>query len=337
LAPFERIVVRCPNWLGDALMARPLLHALRAAHPAARLHAVGPGAVLALIEGERLFDASHDWPPARAAGAGVTRRRIEDQMRDFRPQLAMVLPPSFSSAWQAWRWGATVRVGFRHDARGAILTHALRRPARGDLHLSREYLALGAAVGVSPVALPVLPIPAAATAQVTAVLEREEFDGHPLVVLGPGAIYGPAKRWDAGRFGALGRTLAARGWRVLVCGAASERDTCGDVARRIGAGGVSLAGTIDLPTQAALCQRARLTVCNDSGLAHVAAAVGSATIALFGSTSSAWTAPLGPRVRIIQHAPVCSPCFQRRCRIGTICLTSIGVDEVARACEEMAA
>ena len=82
---------------------------------------------------------------------------------------------------------------------------------------------------------------------------------------------------------------------------------------------------------------AAVAVCNDSGLAHLAAAVGAPTVAIFGSTSSAWTAPLGPRVRIVQRAPVCSPCFQRTCRVGTRCLTAIAVADVERACREVAA
>jgi heptosyltransferase-2 len=152
-------------------------------------------------------------------------------------------------------------------------------------------------------------------------------------LLGPGAIYGPAKRWDAARYAELARRLVARGCAVLVCGAPSEVETCEHIARA--AGVRSVAGTTDLLTQAGLCARAAVVVCNDSGLAHLAAAVGAPTVALFGSTSSAWTAPLGPRVRIVQHAPVCSPCFQRTCRIGYPCLTAITVDEVERACQAM--
>jgi heptosyltransferase-2 len=156
-------------------------------------------------------------------------------------------------------------------------------------------------------------------------------------VLGPGAIYGPAKRWEAERFAALARSLAADGFRVLVCGAPAERDLCAGVAARAGAGALSIAGETSLPLQAGLCAIAALAVCNDSGLAHLAAAVGAPTVAIFGSTSSAWTAPIGPRVRVVQRAPVCSPCFQRTCRVGYRCLAAIAVADVERACREIAA
>jgi heptosyltransferase-2 len=98
-----------------------------------------------------------------------------------------------------------------------------------------------------------------------------------------------------------------------------------------------IAGETDLLTQAGLCARATLAVCNDSGLAHLAAATGAPTVVIFGSTSSAWTAPLGRRVRVVQRPPVCSPCFQRACRIGYGCLTRIEVAAVERACAEVAA
>jgi lipopolysaccharide heptosyltransferase II len=175
------------------------------------------------------------------------------------------------------------------------------------------------------------------------VLREHRLDGARLAVLGPGAIYGPAKRWEAERFTELGRRLAARGFNLAVCGTAAERETCAAVAagiaeRHPGSGAVaSLAGVTTLEALSGVCAGASLAVCNDSGLAHLSAALGTATVTIFGSTSSAWTAPLGARVRVIQHAPVCSPCFQRRCRIGMPCLTAVSVDEVEAACLEAAA
>jgi heptosyltransferase-2 len=151
------------------------------------------------------------------------------------------------------------------------------------------------------------------------------------VLLGPGAIYGPAKRWAAERFAAVGRDAARDGARVLVCGTKAEVDTCAEVAGAIGSAAVSFAGQTDLAALAALCAGARFALCNDSGLAHLAAATGAPTVVIFGSTSSAWTAPLGARVRVVQRPPVCSPCFRRTCRIGYACLDRVAVDDVLRA------
>ena len=133
------------------------------------------------------------------------------------------------------------------------------------------------------------------------------------------------------RFAELCRELARRGWRVLACGAPADTAACEAVAAEAGAGTRSLAGRTSLAVQAALCARARAVVCNDSGLAHLAAATGAPTVTVFGSTSSAWTAPLGPRVRVVQRPPVCSPCFQRTCRIGYGCLEGVQVRDVLAA------
>lgn len=317
----RRILVRLPNWLGDALMARPLLHALRAAFPDAAIAAVGPAPLLGLLGPERLWGESHAWPDGAAAA-----------LRAPRADLALVLPPSFSSAWFAWRSGARIRVGFAHEGRSLLLTRALRRPARGDLHLSREYLALGEAAGVTAAGPPpALAVAAEAGAEARA-LAGAAVDG-PYAVLAPGATYGPAKRWPAARFAETGRRLAERGWKLLACGAAGEREACEEVAR--GCGATALAGRTSLAAMAALCADAAAVVSNDSGLAHLAAAAGAPTVTVFGSTSSAWTAPLGPRAAVAQHPPVCSPCFARTCRIGYGCLEAVGVDDVLAALERV--
>jgi heptosyltransferase-2 len=312
------LLVRLPNWLGDTMMARPLLHALRAGLPQTRIETTGPASLLTLLERERLWDAAAPWPAPVTFGRGA--------------DLALVLPPSFSSAWHAWRSGARRRIGFAGDARSWLLSDAWRRPDRGELHLSDEYRALGAPLDLPPVAVPALAPSAAERDAARALLGRTGGIPTRWAVLGPGAAYGPAKRWPAERFASLVERLAARGVTPLVCGGAEDRDTAHEVIERARTIGVAraLAGETSLAVQLALCAEAAATVSNDSGLAHLAAATGAPTVVVFGSTSSAWTAPLGPRTRVIQHAPVCAPCFRRTCVIGYRCLEAVTVEEVAR-------
>lgn len=318
-----RLLIRIPNWLGDALMARPFLHALRRTFADARVIATGPAGLLALLAPERLWDEPVAWPPDRAANARI---------RDQRPDLAFVLPPSFSSAWWTFRIGARRRAGFTGDARSWMLTDPFRRPARGDMHLGDEYLALGAPWGVTaPDGWAPLPATPEGEREAETLRSRSGAERAPYAILAPGAAYGPAKRWSLDRFAEVARRLSARGWAVLLCGAAADRDACEAVASR-GTGTV-LAGASSLGAMAALAARAQVVVSNDSGLAHLGAAVGAPTVVVFGSTSSAWTAPLGPRVTVVQDAPVCAPCFQRTCRIGYVCLDAIQVDRVVAACD----
>lgn len=306
------LLVRLPNWLGDALMARPMLHALRAATAGGEVVAVGPAPLLSLLEVERLWDRSLDRTASRWP----------------RAEVAVLAPPSFSSAWRAWTSGARRRIGFRGEGRDLLLTDALTRPARGETHLSREYLAIAARAGASEVPVPRLIVPDHPTASADS--------SRRTALLAPGAVYGSAKRWPESRFSDLGRELTRRGLHVRICGGSADLPVCERVAAHI-PGAELLAGRTSLQAQAALCAAAEVVVSNDSGMAHLAAAVGSATVAIFGSTCSSWTAPLGPRVRVVQRAPVCAPCFQRTCTIGLPCLTRIEVREVLAAIDSLLA
>jgi len=328
-----RVLVRLPNWLGDAIMARPLLHALRVAWPAARIMGVGPEGPSAPIVGERLTDEFLPWPGDAAGHSAVIR-----SARAWRPDLAFVLPVSFSSAWLAWRSGARERVGYRGDARRALLTEAPPRRPRGERHLSEEFLELAAGRGVREVRVPPLIPTAEGVAAAVALLRAAGFaEGERYAILAPRSAYGPAREWFAERFVDVGRALAGRGLRALVCGTRSERASCDLVAGAIGPAARSVAGETPIPVLVAVAAGASLALCNDSGLAHVAAATGAPTIQIYGSASSAWTAARGPRVRVLHRAPVCSPCWRRRCVIGTRCLDSVRVAWVLRHADELLA
>jgi heptosyltransferase-2 len=250
-------------------------------------------------------------------------------------EVVLVLPFSFSSAWFAYTLRAPVRIGYGHELRSPLLTHVLRRRPVGDVHLSNEYLALAEPIGVTPVPLPVLR-PAAAAREAAAALRAQHAPGaRSFVVMAPRSAYGPAREWPRDRFALLAREMVDRGHAVIISGTGGERETCDAVAQEAGPGVVSLAGQTDLPTLTALVADAALAVCNDSGLAHLAGAVGTPTVTLYGSTSSSWTAALGPRVRIVQHPPVCSPCFRRTCKIGYVCLTALSVAEVGETAREV--
>jgi heptosyltransferase-2 len=329
----ERVLVRLPNWLGDAIMARPLLHALRAAWPGARVLGVGPAGPCAPLADEGLVHELAAWP-ADDPGRAVVAMHV----RAWRPDLALVLPASFSSAWLAWRSRAGVRVGYRGEWREPLLTRALTRAARGARHLSDEFLDLGAVLGLSEVAVPLLvPTPEGRAAAAAALASARVDSGAAYVVVGPRSAYGPAREWFPERFAEAGRALAARGLRVVVCGTAAEADACEAVARETGTAAVSLAGRTTLPALVALVAGARLALCNDSGLAHVAAATGAATLQIYGSAASGWTAARGPHVRILHRAPVCSPCWRRHCVIGTRCLDAVTVAWVLRQADQLVA
>lgn len=329
----SRVLVRLPNWLGDAVMARPALWAMRAAWPAAEVLGVGPKGPCAPLVDEGVLTR---WVGSERDSA--SRASALRDVKAFAPELAVVLPNSFSSAWLAWQSGARVRVGFRGELRSALLTHAWPRASRGDRHQTDEFLDLVATQGVHEVATPLLaPRPEARDAAQRLLGALGFAPDASYAVMGPRSAFGPAREWFRERFGAAARGLAERGLQVLVCGTAAEASACEEVVAHSGGLARSVAGRTDLPTLLALVARARLALCNDSGLAHLAAAAGAPTIQLYGSAASGWTAARGPHVRILHRAPVCSPCWQRECRIGTRCLDALSVALVLRHADALLA
>lgn len=314
-------------------MARPALWALRAAWPMADVVGVGPQGPCAPLVGEGVLTR---WLPWERTGA--SRQEVVRTLRAFAPEVAFVLPNSFSSAWLAWRSGAPVRVGFRGEGRAALLSHALTRASRGDRHQSDEFLDLVATQGVREAQTPLLAPTPGGLEGVQRLLGSLGLSAEtPYALIGPRSAYGPAREWFRERFGAAARGLTERGLQVLVCGTEGEAAACDEVVAHSGGVARSIAGRTDLPVLQALAAGARLALCNDSGLAHLAAATGAPTIQIYGSAASGWTAARGPHVRIVHRAPVCSPCWQRTCRIGTRCLDAVGVAMVLRHADALLA
>jgi heptosyltransferase-2 len=151
----------------------------------------------------------------------------------------------------------------------------------------------------------------------------------PVAVLCPGAEYGPAKRWPPAHFAALATRLLADGFQVWIVGSPNDKDAAADVVQRLGAIPEErrvrdLTGRTDLGTAIDLLSLARVVVSNDSGLMHAAAAVGAPLVALFGSSSPAYTPPLAASAHIARIDIACSPCFKRECPLGHLrCLTDL--------------
>jgi heptosyltransferase-2 len=323
----RKIVVVAPNWLGDAVMSLPAVATLSAA----------PGTVVAVscrAYTARVFagleGVAELWVDA-AGGRPRTAWTRARALRRYGADATVVLPPSFSSALPGWLSGVRHRAGFRADARSWMLTCAVRMPGR-DVHLTRAYRDLASAalarLGLregGPASPPRLRA-SGAEREAAERLLRAAAPGGDYVVVVPGAAFGPAKAWVWERYrelcGRLGRERT-----VVVAGSAGDRGVCERVCAGLH-GVVNLAGRTGLGEFFALVEGARVLVANDSGAPHVAAAMGVPVVVLFGSTSPAWTAPLGPRVEVLQHRVHCNPCFRRTCPTRLECFNGIEVEAV---------
>jgi heptosyltransferase-2 len=171
-------------------------------------------------------------------------------------------------------------------------------------------------------------------------LKKEHaLGGEPLVALMPGAEYGPAKRWPASSFAEIARTLAQAGRSVLLLGSAKERDLGEEIRAAADSARVrNLCGATTLGDAVDLLAASDAAVSNDSGLLHVAAAAGTRVVAIYGSSSPAFTPPLTPHSTIIYRGIECSPCFARECPLGHLrCLREIEPGDVLKAVESMLA
>lgn len=242
-----------------------------------------------------------------------------------------VLPPSFSSAWMAWRSQVSERVGRRGHLRGALLHPALapRAPAR-SVHLTREFLDLVDPALEADCYPPRLDLPGDWAAGHLSRICRtlpERF-----VAIAPGAVYGPAKSWPAERYRELALGLRERaGAPVLLLGTGEEHALAEQV-RGSEPGILNWCGTTDLPALVAVLSRAALLVSNDSGAMHVMAALGRPQVAVFGSTSPVWTGPVNAKAAVVTLGLPCAPCYSRTCRYGHYdCLRKLAASDVLKS------
>jgi heptosyltransferase-2 len=320
----SRIIIG-PNWIGDAVMALPVLRAIARAHPEELLTVIarrGPAAVFQSEGSAGRVRISSSMP---ADVAWLLRGGFRE---------AWLLPNSFRSALLPFLAGIPERIGYSTDGRRPLLTHALPPPLRIG-HQARDYDSLLESRGIPPdLEPPRLPVGQEAARRAGEALARAGLDRpEGLVLLAPGAAFGPTKRWPAERYGQLARRLGERG---LACGIAigpREGGLAGRVAAAAGVPLPILGEDLDPGELAALLARARVVVANDSGPMHLAAAVGTPVVAFFGPTDPGRTSPTGAPARILDRYVFCSPCFLKKCPYGHECMREITVEMAAGAVE----
>jgi heptosyltransferase-2 len=325
--PLSRVVVVAPNWLGDCVMALPVLRAIRRARPEGGLAVLARRGVAALFRSEGSADAVLE----RSGLFGDARR-----LRAGRFAEAWLLPNSFRSAIAPWLAGIPERIGYDTDRRGRLLTHALP-PPRPTEHQLRDYDALLQSRGIAPdLEAPRLSVAAKALDHAVSALEAAGLDrDEPLALLAPGAAFGWTKRWPAERYGALGDLLAARGFASAVVIGPGEQRLGAAVAASARALLPVLGADLDALELSALLSCARVVVANDSGPMHLAAAVGVPVAAFFGPTDPGRTAPSGVPAIVLDRYVFCSPCFLKECPYGHECMREITPEDALRAVEEL--
>ncbi len=333
----EKILLRVPNWVGDAVLSLPALRALRAAFPAAELVVLARPQVADLYRG--VAEVNRVLPLEAKNGGGLLS--VAAQLRRERFDIAVLFQNAFQAALLAALAGIPRRVGYRRDARGWLLTQAIPLPRPGETppHESYYYLELIRRAGWLETLPRLTHIPLRADPALTAAMEsrwRElgASNGRLRVVIAPGAAYGSAKCWLPERFAELADRLAERfDARVVLAGTQAEANLAERIVAAMQTHSVSLVGQTSLPEFLALLARAQLFIGNDSGAMHLAAAVGLPSVIIFGPTDEAGTGPLSQRAHLVKQPVSCSPCFLRHCPVDHRCMTRVTVDAVWQAVE----
>jgi heptosyltransferase-2 len=321
-------------------MAQSLFKVLEQKNPGVVIDVLAPGWSRPLLERMPEVAAAIDMPFGHGQLDLMGRRRLGRSLRERGYDQAILLPNSLKSALVPYWAKIPRRTGWLGEMRYGLVND-VRRLDKSRLTMTvQRFVALAYPGDYEPI--PEIPVPELQidTAGVGSALDALglERGQSPLLVLCPGAEYGPAKRWPERYYGELAADMVKQGWSVWLFGSEKDRPVCAEVNRVAGGCCVDLSGRTSLAQVVDLMSLADTVVSNDSGLMHVAAALDRPLVALYGSSDPGFTPPLNPRSRILSLGLDCSPCFKRECPEGHLqCLTEMGVEQVARTVRELAA
>lgn len=328
----QHILIVGPSWVGDTVISQSLLKLLMQQNPAAQIDYLAPPWTLPLLARMLEVRRGINNPFGHGALRFGARHALGKSLRGHYDQ-ALVLPNSWKSALIPWSAGIPLRTGFRGEARWGLLNDLRRLDPVALPQMVQRFAALALPAGTAPPSSLPLPALQSTAAQQQLLLARLGLAmDKPVVAFCPGAEYGPAKRWPEAHFAALARLLAARGCTVWLVGSPKDHAVAETIAQGATGTCINLCGKTDIAEAADLLAAARLVVTNDSGLMHVAAAVGRPVIALYGSSSPQFTPPLGADAHILTLDVECSPCFERVCPLGHFkCLNDLSPERVFTA------
>lgn len=334
----KRIVVRAPNWIGDAVMCEPALRGLRSLFSQAEVTLLAKAAVAELFVGYAGLDRIlvYDDKGTHAGLAG--KWMLAGTLRQRRFDLAVLFQNAFEAAFIAWLAGIPRRYGYLTDGRAIFLTDPVAVPSPNSLTHQVEYywnvLAPLGLFGTPP--SPQLMVSLEEERKMSERLASSGVAASDLVIgINPGSTYGGAKRWLPDRFAEVAQRLAEHisekertRAAVVILGAKGEESLGKDIAARIQGRSVVLSGSTTIRELMAVTKRCRVLVTNDTGPMHIAAACGVPVVAVFGPTDWRTTAPYGQEQSIVREPVDCAPCLLRECPIDHRCMTRVQVDRV---------
>ena len=334
----NKILIFSPNWVGDTIMAIPLVGSLRETFPSARLVMAVKPYVSSLWETNPFIDEIWLLDTDSAYKGIFSYFKLINKMKNSHFDIAIILPHYFMYALFVFLAGIKYRVGFNVRHRGIFLTKAVNYSLQlRKKHMVENYLDIIRSIGIEPERKELfLGINTEDQFYAEKILEKNRINPEDLVVgIAPGAIYGKAKRWPKEYYAGLCDELIDKyDAKIFIFVGLMEKKVAFRIKNLMQNLPIIIEPEANLRQMAYLIQRCNVFISNDSGLMHIAAAVKTRVIAIFGSTSPDWTRPYGDGHIILRKPMACSPCFKKKCPYGTYdCLRSIVVKDVLEAVE----
>lgn len=321
----KKILIISPSWIGDCVMTQPLYRRLHELHPGCQINVFAPKWSMAVFERMPEVNRVFENPFGHGALELKKRWQVGRELGKHGYEQVIVLPGSLKSAIIAAATGIKRRTGYVGESRYFLLNDIRKLdkaalPLMVDRYTALAYDRQNDFNGHSD--NPAFKI--APQSQAEALSKHSLDTNRPIVAFCPGAEYGPAKRWPAAHFADLAKRYAQQGWQIWLFGSQKDFEIADEINRLSDGLCQNLCGKTSLAEAIDLLACADTVVCNDSGLMHLAAALGCKVAAIYGSSSPDHTPPLSPQAKIISLNLECSPCFKRECPLGhTDCLNKL--------------
>lgn len=328
----KRILIVGPSWVGDMVMAQSLFIALKESNPDVILDVLAMDWTRPLLQRMPEVDHAISMPISHGIFGWRMRKQLGTNLRKNHYDQAIVLPNSWKSALIPWFAKIPVRTGWRGEFRYGLLND-IRHLDKNTLPMMvQRFVSLAnpaAQADSKPNYRPPLMVSQSPKADIDPI---RSFPDQKRLILCPGAEFGPAKQWPTSHYAGLAAHFLATGWQVLILGSKADEETAEEIISKTkySTGNlISLAGKTQLEDAIDLLGTANYVVSNDSGLMHIAAALHTPLIAVYGPTSPSFTPPLADNAHITQIDIECSPCFARTCPLGHHkCMTELSVESV---------
>jgi heptosyltransferase-2 len=333
----RRYLVVGPAWVGDMVMAQSLFITLRREHPSSLIDVIAPAWSAPLLDRMPEVRRCVALPVGHGELGLSTRYRTGRDLREQQYSHAIVLPRSLKSALVPFFARVPVRTGYRGEMRFGLLNDIRPLDKTVLTQTVQRFVALGMPADAQlPPAVPEPSLRIDESNRETLPGRLGLDTGKPVIGFMPGAEYGPAKQWPVEHFAAVAERLAGDGFEVWIFGSEKDRPVAEEITRSAGGMPRNLCGRTRLEDAIDLLSLCSAAVTNDSGLMHIAAAVGCPVVAVYGSSTPDYTPPLSERAEVIYRALECSPCFERRCRFEhTDCLRGIAPEQVLAALDRL--